>query len=240
MISFTNLEKRFSGTTILDGVSGTVERGKAVALVGPSGSGKSTLLRCLNFLSPPCAGRIRFEDQIITPNAQDLSILRRKVGMVFQHFNLFPHMTIAENITLAPIRVLGRKPQEALEKAQSLLQQVGLAHVIDRYPHNLSGGQKQRVAIARALAMGPEVMLFDEPTSALDPEMVHEVTAVISDLHHHKMTMLIVTHAMRVAENIADEVWFLDQGRILEKTPSTTFFQNPQTERARNFLKQIS
>ena len=239
MIKIKDLYKSFHTIPVLAGITGEVSPGEVVSLLGPSGSGKSTLLRCLNLLERPTSGSITLEGQEITAPSCNLSLIRQKIGMVFQHFHLFPHMTTLENITYAPLQVLKKTQEEAQEIALSLLERVGLQDKKDAYPGKLSGGQKQRAAIARALAMNPEIMLFDEPTSSLDPEMVKEVLAVIQDLAMQGMTMVIVTHEMNFAKEVSDTVWFLDQGKILEKTPPQLFFTRPQTERAQRFLERV-
>ncbi len=244
MIKFENLTKSYGDNTVLSRVSGHVESGKIIVLLGPSGSGKSTLLRCMNLLETPNAGTVSIDGQVITETSTRLTDVRKNIGMVFQHFHLFPHMTVLENVKFAQIQVLGRKAQDAEIVARDLLQKVGLADKAGAYPGRLSGGQKQRVAIARSLAMNPKVMLFDEPTSALDPEMVQEVLDVIQSLGGQSkgkdsMTMMIVTHEMHFAKDIADEIWFLDEGQIIERADPKTFFSNPKTDRAKAFLSKI-
>ena len=223
----------------LDGVSTQIHQGEVVVIVGPSGSGKSTFLRCMNLLEIPTGGQILFKDVDITDKKVDINIHRQKMGMVFQHFNLFPHMTILENMTLAPIHLLKLSKEEAEAKAMNLLQRVGLADRADAYPSQLSGGQKQRIAIVRALAMEPEVMLFDEPTSALDPEMVGEVLEVMKDLAKVKTTMVVVTHEMGFAREVGDRVVFMDEGRIMEQGTPEEIFSNPKNERLRSFLAKV-
>ena len=223
----------------LDGVSTQIRKGEVVVIVGPSGSGKSTFLRCMNLLEIPTGGQILFQDVDITDKKVDINIHRQKMGMVFQHFNLFPHMTVLENMTLAPIHLLKKSKEEAEANAMSLLQRVGLADRADAYPNQLSGGQKQRVAIVRALCMEPEVMLFDEPTSALDPEMVGEVLDVIKGLVSTGMTSIIVTHEMRFAEEISDRVLFIADGNILEQGPPSQIFHNPTHPRLQDFLRKV-
>lgn len=239
MIKVENLYKSFGKNNILNGISTTVEKGEVVAIIGPSGSGKSTFLRCLNLLEIPTSGSITINGKSITDQKANIGQIRQHIGMVFQHFHLFPHMTVIENITFAPMQVKGLSAEQAKNKAMELLTKVGLADKADSYPSQLSGGQKQRVAIARSLAMEPDIMLFDEPTSALDPEMVKEVLNVIKDLADSGMTMLIVTHEMKFAREAADTIYFLDKGVLLEKTTPEQFFTQPQSERAIRFLEQI-
>jgi polar amino acid transport system ATP-binding protein len=224
---------------VLDSVSAHVGAREKIVVVGPSGSGKSTLLRCLNLLETPDGGEIYFEGELITARRYDVNMLRRRMGMVFQHFNLFPHLTVMGNITLAP-RKLGLMDTAAAEKkAMELLDQVGLADKAQEYPNMLSGGQKQRIAIVRSLAMNPRVMLFDEPTSALDPEMVGEVLSVMKALAEQGMTMVIVTHEMGFAREVATRVLFMDEGRILEEAPPGAFFDSPENPRLRDFLSKV-
>ena len=223
----------------LDGVSAEIKKGEVVVIVGPSGSGKSTYLRSLNLLESPTSGSIFFEGEDITNPKVNINLHRRKMGMVFQQFNLFPHMTVLRNLTLAPMKLLKKSKQEAEEKALELLDRVGLADRADAYPSQLSGGQKQRVAIVRALCMNPDVMLFDEPTSALDPEMVGEVLDVMKKLANDGMTMAVVTHEMGFARDVADRVVFMCDGKIFEEATPEEFFTNPKDERARQFLKCI-
>ena len=239
MIKVDNLYKNFGKNNILNGISTTVEKGEVVAIIGPSGSGKSTFLRCLNLLEVPTSGTITINGQNITDKQANIASIRQHIGMVFQHFHLFPHMTVLDNITFAPMQVKGLSKEAASAKAMELLEKVGLADKANSYPAKLSGGQKQRVAIARSLAMEPDIMLFDEPTSALDPEMVKEVLNVIKDLADSGMTMLIVTHEMKFAREAADTIYFLDNGLLLEKATPEQFFNQPQTERAVRFLEQI-
>lgn len=239
MIKFQGLTKNFGKNTVLNNVSGHVGFGKVVALLGPSGSGKSTLLRCLNLLEHPDAGEILIQNNNILAPGCDIRRLREKMGMVFQLFHLFPNMTVLENITYAPRKVLNLSTKDAEELGQKLLVRVGLEDKGHAYPSRLSGGQKQRVAIARALAMNPEVLLFDEPTSALDPEMVKEVLDVIKGLAHSDMTILLVTHEMQFAREVADEIWFLDKGEILERANPQDFFNKPTTQRAQEFLDKV-
>lgn len=223
----------------LNGVSETISKGEVVVIVGPSGSGKSTFLRSLNLLEVPTSGHIYFEGVDITSKETDINAHRQKMGMVFQHFNLFPHKTILENITLAPIKLLKKSKEEAEKEAMDLLKRVGLEQKANAYPSQLSGGQKQRIAIVRALAMKPEVMLFDEPTSALDPEMVGEVLELMKDLAHEGMTMAVVTHEMGFAKEVATRVLFMDAGQIKEQGTPEEFFGNPKDERLKEFLSKI-
>jgi len=224
---------------VLDQISATVEKGEVVAIIGPSGSGKSTFLRCLNLLETPTSGEIYINGQNILDRKTNITEIRKNIGMVFQHFHLFPHMTVLENIAYAPQKVKKIKKGEAVEKARQLLAKVGLSDKESAYPNQLSGGQKQRVAIARALAMEPEIMLFDEPTSALDPEMVKEVLDVMKDLVKTGMTMLIVTHEMRFAREAADRILFLADGKIVEEGDPESFFTSPKTDRAKEFLSKL-
>ena len=224
MIEVKNLQKAFEGTLVLKGVTETIEKGEKVAIIGPSGSGKSTFLRCLNLLEEPTGGEIWFEGSNITAPDCDVDRIRRRMGMVFQHFNLFPHLTVRQNITLAPVHLKLQTQDEADEKAAHLLERIGLADKAEEYPSRLSGGQKQRIAIVRALAMEPDVMLFDEPTSALDPEMVGEVLDLIRELAHEGMTMVIVTHEMGFAREVSTRVLFMDDGCIMEQNPRLQSF----------------
>ncbi|KMK76032.1 amino acid ABC transporter ATP-binding protein [Alkalihalobacillus pseudalcaliphilus] len=239
MINVKALTKNFGKNEVLKGISTEIAKGDVVAIIGPSGSGKSTFLRCLNQLEEATSGQIFIGDIEITKSKVDINKVRQKIGMVFQHFHLFPHMTVLENITYAPLKVKGQTKQVALSKAEELLEKVGLLEKKDTYPNRLSGGQKQRVAIARALAMEPEMMLFDEPTSALDPEMVKEVLAVMKDLADSGMTMAIVTHEMGFAREVADRILFLDQGLLVEEATPEQFFSNPQSARAQEFLEKV-
>lgn len=223
----------------LNGITETIRSGEVVVIVGPSGSGKSTFLRSLNLLEVPTSGHIYFEGVDITSKETDIDKHRQKMGMVFQHFNLFPHKTILENITLAPIKLLKKSKEEAEKEAMSLLKRVGLDEKANDYPSQLSGGQKQRIAIVRSLAMNPDVMLFDEPTSALDPEMVGEVLDLMKELAHEGMTMVVVTHEMGFAKEVATRVMFMDEGRIKEQGNPESFFGNPQNERLKEFLSKI-
>ena len=242
MIEVKNLYKSFGKKNeieVLKGITNTINKGDIVSIIGPSGSGKSTFLRCLNLLEMPTSGSITFEGVDITDPKTNINLMRQEMGMVFQHFNLFPHKTILENITLAPQKLRKIPKQQAVENAMDLLASVGLADKADSYPSQLSGGQKQRAAIVRAMAMNPKVMLFDEPTSALDPEMVGEVLDVIKRLADGGMTMLIVTHEMGFAREVSNRLFFIDEGVVLEDADPKTFFEAPQTERARNFLKKV-
>lgn len=239
MIKIENLHKSFGKNEVLKGITTTIAKGEVVAIIGPSGSGKSTFLRCMNVLEAPTNGHIWIGTKEVTNPKMNIMHVRENVGMVFQHFHLFPHMTVLENITYAPINVKGVTKQEAEKKAEKLLEKVGLLDKKDTYPNRLSGGQKQRVAIARALAMEPEVMLFDEPTSALDPEMVKEVLEVMKSLVTTGMTMAIVTHEMGFAREVADRVLFLDGGKLVEDSAPAEFFAAPKSERAQQFLQKI-
>lgn len=239
MIKIEGLQKSFGKLEVLKGISTTIEQGQVVAIIGPSGSGKSTFLRCMNLLEQPTGGRIWIDGHEITDAKTDIMKVRQNVGMVFQHFHLFPHKTVLENLTYAPITVKGVSKQAAEETAKELLQKVGLLQKANEYPTRLSGGQKQRVAIARALAMEPSVMLFDEPTSALDPEMVKEVLEVMKSLAHTGMTMAIVTHEMGFAKEVADRVMFLDGGYLVEDAPPSEFFVAPKSARAQEFLQKM-
>ncbi|WP_100372502.1 amino acid ABC transporter ATP-binding protein [Bacillus sp. FJAT-45037] len=239
MIKVEDLHKSFGKIEVLKGITTEVKKGDVVAVIGPSGSGKSTLLRCMNLLEQPTLGKIWVGDQELTKKKTNVLKARESIGMVFQHFHLFPHMTVLQNLTYAPMKVKGLSKTEATKRAEALLEKVGLLIKKDEYPNRLSGGQKQRVAIARALAMEPEVMLFDEPTSALDPEMVKEVLAVIKDLALSGMTMVIVTHEMGFAREVADRVLFLDGGVLVEDAPPSTFFTAPKSTRAKDFLEKV-
>mgnify|MGYP005767262055 CR=1 FL=1 len=239
MIEIKNLTKSFGQLKVLTGITETIEKGDKVVIVGPSGSGKSTFLRCMNLLETPTSGEIWVDGEEITAPKCDIDRLRRKMGMVFQHFNLFPHLTIMQNITLAPVTLKLQSKEEAGENALRLLQRIGLSDKADAYPAMLSGGQKQRIAIVRALAMNPEVMLFDEPTSALDPEMVGEVLQLMKDLAADGMTMVCVTHEMGFAREVANRVLFMDEGQILERANPADFFANPQNQRAKDFLSKV-
>lgn len=239
MIKVNNLYKKFGKLEVLKNINTSISRGEVVAIIGPSGSGKSTFLRCINLLETPTSGDIWFKDEEITNPKSNILKIRQKIGMVFQHFHLFPHMSVKENITYAPMTVKGVSKMKANEIAEYLLEQVGLLDKKEVYPNSLSGGQKQRVAIARALAMEPEVMLFDEPTSALDPEMVKEVLQVIKNLAKAGMTMAIVTHEMGFAREVADRIIFMDEGQIVEEGKPEQFFQSPTSHRAKVFLEKV-
>ena len=247
LIQVTELQKHFKGgkqtqddkIRALDGVSAQIHRGEVVVVIGPSGSGKSTFLRCLNLLELPTGGQILFDGADITDKNCNINLHRQKMGMVFQHFNLFPHMTILKNMTIAPMQLLHKSKEDAEKTALELLSRVGLADRANAYPSQLSGGQKQRVAIVRALAMQPEVMLFDEPTSALDPEMVGEVLQVMRELADGGMTMIVVTHEMGFARDVADRVIFMDEGVIMEQGRPEELFTNPKNERTQEFLKCV-
>ena len=239
MIKVVNLYKNFGKLEVLKNISAEIHKGDIVAIIGPSGSGKSTFLRCLNRLEEPTAGHIYVKGEDLMAPGTDINKVREKVGMVFQHFNLFPHKTVLENLTLSPMKLKGYSQEEANKKAMILLDKVGLREKADAYPNQLSGGQKQRIAIARALAMEPEVMLFDEPTSALDPEMIKEVLDVMRGLAKEGMTMLIVTHEMGFARNVANRLFFMDRGDILEDTTPAELFDNPKHERAKEFLEKV-
>ncbi len=239
MIKVENLYKNFGKLEVLKEINLNISKGEVVSIIGPSGSGKSTLLRCLNLLETPSKGKIFIKDEEITKPNIDIMKIRQNVGMVFQHFNLFPHMTVIDNMTFAPVRVKKMKYEDAYEKSMKLLEQVGLKEKENVFPGKLSGGQKQRVAIARALAMEPEIMLFDEPTSALDPEMIKEVLMVIQDLAQTGITMALVTHEMGFARNVCDRICFLDGGYIIEDTIPEKFFNNPKSDRAKEFLDKV-
>ncbi len=239
MITVTDLHKKFGDNHVLRGISDTIEKGEKVVIIGPSGSGKSTFLRCLNLLETPTSGKIFFQGQEITDPKCDVNAVRRKMGMVFQHFNLFPHLTIRKNITLAPVKLKVMTEDEANERAEQLLKRVGLADKAEDYPGSLSGGQKQRIAIVRSLAMNPDVMLFDEPTSALDPEMVGEVLDVMRELAESGMTMVVVTHEMGFAREVGTRILFMDQGKILEQNEPGEFFRNPREQRTQEFLSKV-
>ena len=241
IISVHDLEKHFNAGAVhaLRGVSIDINKGDVLVVIGPSGSGKSTFLRCLNLLEQPTGGTVVFEGTDLTAPGSDINLYRRRMGMVFQHFNLFPHMTVLKNLTLGPTQLLGKSRQEAEEKAMSLLERVGLADRADAYPSQLSGGQKQRIAIVRALCMEPDVMLFDEPTSALDPEMVGEVLDVMKELAEEGMTMVCVSHEMGFAREVASRVVFMDEGSIMEEGTPEDIFDNPKSERLRAFLSKV-
>lgn len=236
LLTIDNIVKRFGDTTILDGISFSVKKSEVIVIVGPSGCGKSTLLRCINALEPIQEGSITLDGDVIERNSKTLPLLRQRIGMVFQSYDLFPHLTVLDNILLAPCKVQKRDKEEVKQEAMSLLERVGLKEKAKSYPRELSGGQKQRVAIVRALCMHPEILLFDEVTAALDPEMVREVLDVMLDLAKQGRTMLIVTHEMQFARAIADRIIFLDNGKIVEESTPDEFFDNPKTERAKQFL----
>lgn len=239
MIRVSNLHKSFGKNDVLKGINEHIKKGEVVVVIGPSGSGKSTFLRCLNLLEEPTSGKIIFEDNDITDKKVDINKIREKMGMVFQHFNLFPHKTVLENLTIAPIKVKGISKTQAEKKAMELLDRVGLSNKAKSYPSSLSGGQKQRIAIARALAMEPDVMLFDEPTSALDPEMVGEVLNVMKDLAKEGMTMVVVTHEMGFAKEVGDRIIFMDNGNIVEQGTPEEIFSNPKNPRTIDFLSKV-
>ena len=239
MIDVKNLHKAYGDHEVLKGVNEHIEKGEKVVVIGPSGSGKSTFLRCLNLLEEPTGGEIIFEGQNITAKDTDINLVRRRMGMVFQQFNLFPHLTVRENIKLAPVKLKVMTDEEADKRALELLARVGLPDKADSYPAQLSGGQQQRIAIARALAMNPDVMLFDEPTSALDPEMVGEVLEIMKELADDGMTMVVVTHEMGFAREVATRVLFMDGGNIVEQNEPKEFFANPQHPRLKDFLSKV-
>lgn len=239
MIKVHNLHKKFEDLDVLCGIDEHITQGEVVVVIGPSGSGKSTFLRCLNLLEKATEGEIYVDDELITAPKVNVNRVRQKMGMVFQQFNLFPHLTIMDNITLAPVLLKKMTKEEAVKRGQELLERVNLGEKANAYPAQLSGGQKQRVAIARALAMDPEIMLFDEPTSALDPEMVGEVLDVMKDLARSGMTMVIVTHEMGFAREVASRVLFIDQGVVMESGTPEQIFNNPQNERTKNFLSKV-
>ena len=239
MIVVKDLHKAFGDHKVLCGISEEIKKGEKVVVVGPSGSGKSTFLRCLNLLETPTSGEIWFEGNRITDPKCNVNQIRQKMGMVFQHFNLFPHLTVMQNITLAPVKLKLQTEEQAKENALRLLKRVGLAEKADAYPSQLSGGQKQRIAIVRSLAMNPDVMLFDEPTSALDPEMVGEVLEVMKELAEEGMTMVVVTHEMSFAREVATRILFMDEGLILEESDPKSFFENPQNPRLCDFLSKV-
>ena len=239
MIKVKNLHKSFGKLEVLCGINEHIKKGEKVVVIGPSGSGKSTFLRCLNLLETPTEGEIYIDDELINAPKVDVNKIREKMGMVFQQFNLFPHLSILDNITLAPMKVKKMSRADAEKKAEELLARVGLLDKADAYPAQLSGGQQQRIAIARALAMDPEIMLFDEPTSALDPEMVGEVLGVMKDLADAGMTMVVVTHEMGFAREVASRVLFMDQGIVMEQGKPDELFGNPKNERTKSFLSKV-
>ena len=239
MIEVNNLVKRFGNHVVLNDVTEKISKGEKVVIIGPSGSGKSTFLRCLNLLEVPTSGHILFEGTDITDKNTNIDVLRRKMGMVFQHFNLFPHLTVLQNITLAPITLKLQSKEEAEENAMRLLKRIGLADKANVHPSSISGGQKQRIAIVRSLAMNPDVILFDEPTSALDPEMVGEVLQLMKDLANDGMTMVVVTHEMGFAREVATRILFMDGGVIAENGSPDKIFQNPESPRLQQFLKAV-
>jgi polar amino acid transport system ATP-binding protein len=239
VITVKNLKKAFGDHMVLKGINETIQKGEKVVVVGPSGSGKSTFLRCLNLLETPTEGEVWVDNNNITDKKTNINLVRRKMGMVFQQFNLFPHISVKENITLAPVKLGLMTKSEADMKAMELLTRIGLADKANAYPNQLSGGQKQRIAIVRALAMNPEVMLFDEPTSALDPEMVGEVLDLMVQLAEEGMTMVVVTHEMQFAKKVANRVLFMDEGHIIEQNSPDEFFNNPKHTRTKEFLSKI-
>jgi len=239
VINITNLYKNFGDLEVLKNISTEIKKGEIISIIGPSGSGKSTFLRCINKLEEPSSGHIYIDGMDLMDKNTDINKVRERVGMVFQHFNLFPNMTVLDNLTLSPIMVKKESKEEAEKYALSLLEKVGLSDKANSYPTQLSGGQKQRIAIARALAMKPEVILFDEPTSALDPEMIKEVLDVMRDLAKEGMTMLIVTHEMGFARNVGNRILFMDNGEIIEDCSPKDFFENPTNERIKDFLNKV-
>lgn len=239
MIEFSNLTKKYGTNVVLNGISGKIEKGEKIVIIGPSGGGKSTFLRCLNLLETPDSGNIVFEGTSITDKRTDINAVRRKMGMVFQHFNLFPHLSVIKNITLAPTMLKILDEQEAESRARELLDRIGLLDKADSYPASLSGGQKQRIAIVRSLIMNPDVILFDEPTSALDPEMVGEVLSLMKELAAGGMTMICVTHEMAFAREVATRILFMDGGRIAEEGTPDDIFGNPKSDRLKQFLNAV-
>ncbi len=239
MVELAGVRKAFGDNVVLDGIDLEIARGEAIVIAGPSGSGKSTMLRCINGLESIDAGSIRFDGKKVGGSGRELSLLRTEIGMVFQQFNLFPHMTVERNITLAPVKVKRLSDADAAKRARELLERVGIPEKAGAYPADLSGGQQQRVAIARALAMEPKLMLFDEPTSALDPEMIREVLDVMRDLARSGLTMIVVTHEMGFAREVCDRIVFIDEGRIVEQGPPKEFFTAARSERAREFVDKI-
>lgn len=239
MIEVKNIVKRFNGINVLNDISVKIEKGEKVVVVGPSGSGKSTFLRCLNLLETPEEGEVWFEGKQINLLSVNINVIRQKMGMVFQNFNLFPHLTVMQNLTVASVTLGLKTEEEAKKKAYELLAKIGLTEKANEYPNKLSGGQKQRIAIIRALSMNPDVMLFDEPTSALDPEMVGEVLKVMKELADEGMTMVVVTHEMNFAKEVGTRILFMDEGKIKEDSSPQQFFQNPKNERLKEFLSKI-
>lgn len=239
MIEVKNLKKAFGERIVLNDINEKIEKGEKVVIIGPSGGGKSTFLRCLNLLETPTSGKILFEGNDITDKKTDINLMRQKMGMVFQHFNLFPHLTVLENITLAPVSLKLMSKDDAEKRAKELLERIGLSDKANDYPSSLSGGQKQRIAIVRSLAMNPDVILFDEPTSALDPEMVGEVLNLMKELADDGMTMICVTHEMGFAREVATRILFMDGGKIAEQGTPQEIFENPKTERLQQFLKAV-
>lgn len=239
MISIKNLKKTFKNKIVLNGINEHIEKGEKIVIIGPSGSGKSTFLRCLNLLETPTSGDIIFEGINLTSKECNLNKVRQKMGMVFQQFNLFPHLNVEENISLAPIKLSIKSKEQASKDAISLLRRIGLSDKANEYPRKLSGGQQQRIAIVRALAMNPDVMLFDEPTSALDPEMVGEVLQLMKELADDGMTMVVVTHEMKFARQVATRVLFMDEGKIIEQGPPEQLFSNPKSSRLQDFLSKV-
>jgi ABC-type polar amino acid transport system ATPase subunit len=239
LVELASVSKSFGDNLVLDGIELTINRGEAIVVAGPSGSGKSTMLRCINGLEPIDSGTIRFDGQVVDSTDRQVHDIRAQIGMVFQAFNLFPHMTVRQNITMAPMDVKGTSKAAAQERARELLERVGIPEKADDYPADLSGGQQQRVAIARALAIDPKLMLFDEPTSALDPEMIREVLDVMRDLAHGGMTMIVVTHEMGFAREVCDRLVFIDDGRIVEEGTPDEFFKETKSERAQEFVDKI-
>jgi len=239
VIEVKNLQKKFGKLNVLNGITETIKKGEKIVIIGPSGSGKSTFLRCLNLLEKPTSGSILFEGIELTDPKTDIDKVRRKMGMVFQHFNLFPHLTVLQNIMLAPVTQKLTTKEEARAKALSLLKRIGLEDKADVYPSQISGGQKQRIAIVRSLAMEPDVMLFDEPTSALDPEMVGEVLSLMKELAAEGMTMAVVTHEMNFAREVADKILFMDKGLVAEKGTPDEIFNHPQNKRLQQFLQKV-
>ena len=239
LVELERVRKSFGDNLVLDDVDLTIDRGEVIVIAGPSGSGKSTMLRCINGLEPVDSGEIRFDGRPLDRSGKAISRTRQEIGMVFQQFNLFPHKTVLENVTIAPVEVKGMPKDDALKRGRALLERVGIAEKADAHPADLSGGQQQRVAIARALAMDPKLMLFDEPTSALDPEMIREVLDVMRDLARDGMTMAVVTHEMGFAREVCDRIVFIDEGRIVEQGPPAEFFSAARSDRAREFVDKI-